>query len=72
MVGPISITPDRLNLPGVDFTQPYFIGKAGILLPLRPSSPLSRIQLFLGWAEVSSLLFLISVLLVVGSLVWLA
>ena len=37
LVGPISITADRLNLPGVDFTQPYFIGKEGILLPLKPA-----------------------------------
>ena len=50
LVGPISITPDRLNLPGVDFTQPYFIGKEGILLPLKPSTLLNRLQVFLGWA----------------------
>ena len=72
LVGPISVTPDRLNLPGVDFTQPYFIGKEGILLPLKPSTLLNRLQVFLGWAVLSSVLVLISVLLVVGSLIWLA
>ena len=72
LVGPISVTPDRLNLPGVDFTQPYFIGKEGILLPLKPSTLLNRLQVFLGWAVLSSVFVLITVLLVVGSLIWLA
>ena len=72
LVGPISITADRLNLPGVDFTQPYFIGKEGILLQLKPASLLSRLQVFLGWAVLSSILILTTVLLVVGSLIWLA
>ena len=72
LVGPISVTPDRLNLPGVDFTQPFFIGKEGILLPLKPSTLLNRLQVFLGWAVLSSVLVLITVLLVVGSLIWLA
>ena len=72
LVGPISVTPNRLNLPGVDFTQPYFIGKEGILLPLKPSTLLNRLQVFLGWAVLSSVLVLITVLLVVGSLIWLA
>jgi polar amino acid transport system substrate-binding protein len=72
LVGPISVTPDRLNLPGVDFTQPYFIGKEGIVLPLKPSTLLNRLQVFLGWAVLSSVLVLITVLLVVGSLIWLA
>ena len=72
LVGPISITPERLNLPGVDFTQPYFIGKEGILLPLKPTTLLNRLQVFLGWAVLSSVLVLITVLLVVGSLIWLA
>jgi polar amino acid transport system substrate-binding protein len=71
-VGPISVTPDRLNLPGVDFTQPYFIGKEGILLPLKPKTLLNRLQVFLGWAVLSSVLVLITVLMVVGSLIWLA
>ena len=34
LVGPISITSSRLAIPGIDFTQPYFLSKEGILLPL--------------------------------------
>ena len=72
LVGPISITSRRLAMPGIDFTQPYYLGKSGVLLPMRPPSILSRIQVFFGWAVISSVLVLISVLLVVGSLIWLA
>ena len=59
-------------MPGIDFTQPYYLGKSGVLLPMRPPSILSRVQVFFGWAVISSVLVLISVLLVVGSLIWLA
>ena len=72
LVGPISITSRRLAIPGIDFTQPYYLGKSGVLLPMRPPSILSRVQVFFGWAVISSVLVLISVLLVVGSLIWLA
>jgi len=33
-IGPISITPDRLANPKIDFTQPYFHGTEDLLLPL--------------------------------------
>ncbi|AII48851.1 ABC transporter substrate-binding protein [Synechococcus sp. KORDI-52] len=72
LVGPISITSRRLAIPGIDFTQPYYLGKAGVLLPLNPPSILSRVGVFFGWAVMSSVLVLISVLLVVGSLIWMA
>ena len=72
LVGPISITSGRLAMPGVDFTQPYYLGKSGVLIPSSPPSILSRVQVFFGWAVISSVLVLISVLLVVGSLIWLA
>ena len=72
LIGPISITPRRLAMPKVDFTQPYYMGRVGVLLPLEPPSLLSRVQVFFGWAVVSSILVMISVLLVVGSLIWLA
>ena len=72
LVGPISITARRLALPEIDFTQPYFLSKEGVLLPSRAPSIFSRIQVFFGWAVISSVLVLISVLLVVGSLIWLA
>ena len=35
-------------------------------------SILSRVQVFFGWAVISSVQVLISVLLLVGSLIWLA
>ena len=72
LVGPITITSGRLAMPGVDFTQPYYLGKSGVLIPSSPPSILSRVQVFFGWAVISSVLVLISVLLVVGSLIWLA
>jgi polar amino acid transport system substrate-binding protein len=72
LVGPISITSRRLAIAGIDFTQPYFLSKEGILLPLKAPSIFSRVQVFFGWAVISSVLVLISVLLVVGSLIWMA
>lgn len=72
LVGPISITPRRLAMPGVDFTQPYYLGKSGVLLPLDSATVFSRLKVFFGWAVISSILVLISVLMVVGSLIWLA
>ena len=56
LVGPISITSGRLAMPGVDFTQPYYMGKSGVLLPMHPPSILSRVQVFFGWAVISSVL----------------
>lgn len=72
LVGPISITAKRLAIPEVDFTQPYYLGKEGVLLPLHPPSLLSRLRVFFGWTVISSHLLLLFVLLVVGALVWLA
>ena len=72
LVGPISITANRLAIPEVDFTQPYYLGKEGVLLPLHPPSLLSRLKVFFGWTLISSHLLLLLVLLVVGTLVWLA
>jgi len=72
LIGPISITANRLILPGVDFTHPYFIGKEGVVLPLNQSTFLTRFKVFFAWAVLSSILVLIGVLFAVGSLVWLA
>ena len=41
-------------------------------MPLKPKTLLNRLQVFLGWAVLSSVFVLITVLLVVGSLIWLA
>lgn len=72
LVGPISITARRLAMPKLDFTQPYFVGRVGILLPLTPPTLFSRMKVFFGWAVLSSVLVLLGVLFVVGSLIWLA
>ena len=72
LVGPISITPARLARPDVDFTQPYFFAKSGVLLPLKAPPLFRRLQVFFGWAAVSSVLALISVLATVGVLIWCA
>jgi len=72
LVGPISITPGRLAIPDVNFTQPYFFAKAGVLVPKSPPSLFSRVKVFFGQAVMSSVLVLIGVLAIVGTLVWLA
>ena len=71
LVGPISITARRLTRPEIDFTQPYFLSKAGVLVPLKPANLISRIQVLFGWAVLSSVLLLISVLVGVGFVIWL-
>ena len=45
-IGPISITPDRLANPKIDFTQPYFHGQEGLMIPVRPPSLWSRFKPF--------------------------
>ena len=72
LVGPISITPRRLAIPDVNFTQPYFFAKAGVLVPKSPPTLFSRLQVFFGRAVISSVVVLIGVLAAVGTLVWLA
>ena len=71
-IGPISITPDRLSNPKIDFTQPYFHGQEGLMIPVRPPSLWSRFKPFFGWAALSSLGGLMVLLFVVGNLIWLA
>ncbi len=71
-VGPTSITPTRLANPKIDFTQPYFHGYEGLLVPKRPPGILTRLRPFLGWAALSSVGLLLSLLFVFGNLIWLA
>ena len=71
LIGPVSVTASRLARPEVDFTQPYYIDRAGVLLPLQRANLSSRLQVLFGWAVVSSILVLVSVLLVVGTFIWL-
>ena len=73
LVGPISITSRRLAIPGIEFTQPYFLSKGGhscFLSRHHPFSAASRCSS--AGAVISSVLVLVSVLLVVGSLIWMA
>ncbi len=71
-IGPISITPDRLANPKIDFTQPYFHGQEGLMIPMQAPSLWSRFSPFFGWAALSSLGGLMVLLFVVGNLIWLA
>jgi polar amino acid transport system substrate-binding protein len=71
-IGPISITPERLAQANIEFTQPYFFGKVGVLLPLRDAGLWSRIRPFFGMAALSSVGVLLLALFVVGNLIWLA
>ncbi len=71
-IGPISITPDRLANPKVDFTQPYYHGHEGLLLPKKPPGIIARLRPFIGWAALSSVGLLLSILFIFGNLIWLA
>ena len=72
LIGPVSVTASRLARPEVDFTQPYYIDRAGVLLPRQRANLNSRLQVLFGRAVISSILVMFSVLLVVGTFVWLA
>ena len=71
-IGPISITPDRIKDDNVDFTQPYFISRIGILVPEKDPSLWSRLKPFFGVAALSSVGILVGSLFIVGNLIWLA
>ncbi|MCT0219770.1 transporter substrate-binding domain-containing protein [Synechococcus sp. CS-1329] len=71
-IGPISITPDRLMIEGVEFTQPYFISHVGLLVSDSSPGLWRRIRPFFGWAALSSAGVLLICLFTVGNLIWLA
>ena len=71
-VGPISITPDRLANPRIDFTQPFFHGREGLMIPVKSPGLWSRFKPFFGWAALSSVGGLLILLFLVGNLIWLA
>ena len=71
-IGPISISPKRLANPKIDFTHPYYYGYEGLLIPKKPPSLIRRLRPFIGWAALSSVGILISLLFVFGNLIWLA
>ena len=71
-IGPISITPNRLANPKIDFTQAYFHGSEGLLIPQKPPGLIERLRPFIGWAALSSIGVLITLLFIFGNLIWLA
>ena len=71
-IGPISITSTRLANPKIDFTQPYYHGYEGLLIPQKPPGLITRLRPFIGWAALSSVGILISLLFIFGNLIWLA
>ena len=71
-IGPISITPTRLANPKIDFTQPYFHGYEGLLIPQKPPGLITRLRPFIGWAALSSVGLLVTLLFIFGNLIWLA
>ena len=71
-IGPISITPNRLANPKIDFTQPYYHGYEGLLIPQKPPGLITRLRPFIGWAALSSVGILITLLFIFGNLIWLA
>ena len=71
-IGPISITPTRLANPKIDFTQPYYHGYEGLLIPQKAPGLITRLRPFIGWAALSSVGILISLLFIFGNLIWLA
>jgi polar amino acid transport system substrate-binding protein len=72
LIGPISITPERLARENIEFTQPYFIGQFGLLLPALKPSVWNRVAPLFGIAALSSITLLIILLFIVGNLIWLA
>ena len=72
LIGPISITPKRLETMPIEFTQPIFFVQIGLVLPSQKPRLWSRVKPFFGLAALSSLLLLCISLFVVGNLIWLA
>ena len=69
VVGPVSITAERAGR--VDFTQPYFNSSLAILAP--PGGSLfDRFAPFISRTFIAGVVFLIAILLLVGTLIWIA
>ena len=71
-IGQITITPQRMSIENIDFTQPYFFANHTILVHQDPPDLLTRIRPFFAWAVLSTIGLLVGVLFVVGNLIWLA
>jgi polar amino acid transport system substrate-binding protein len=70
LIGPITITAQRLQT--VDFTQPYFSTDIAVLTTADDPSLWSRVQPFFETAVIMSVGILVTLIFVVGNLVWLA
>lgn len=72
LIGNISITPERIRRQNITFTQPYYNGSVGVMIPSRPPNFYHRIAPFFGIAALSSVSILVLLLFIVGNLIWLA
>lgn len=72
LIGSISITPERVSLPNISFSQPYFSGSVGLMVPSEPPSPLTRLAPFFRIAALSSVGGLALLIFIMGNLIWLA
>lgn len=70
LVGPFSITAERLE--NVDFTQPFFVSRIGVVIPSEPPSLWSRIRPLFRVTALSSAAVLLFILFLVGNGIWLA
>ncbi|MCG6136726.1 MAG: transporter substrate-binding domain-containing protein [Nostoc sp. LLA-1] len=70
LIGPITITAQRLQT--VDFTQPYFSTNIAVLTTSDAPSLWSRVKPFFETAVIMSIGILVTLIFVVGNLVWLA
>jgi polar amino acid transport system substrate-binding protein len=72
LIGSISITPERVSLPNIRFSQPYFNGSVGVMVPTEAPSPLSRLAPFFRIAALSSFGGLALLIFIMGNLIWVA
>ena len=72
LIGPISITPKRLETSKIEFTQPTFFVRTGLVLPSQQTTLWNRIKPFFGLAAISAILGFCLLLFIVGNLIWLA
>ena len=70
-IGPIGITPERVAMEGIEFSQPYYYSQIGLLLPARAASLWSRLRPTVHLAALWSLAIFLLALFLVGNLIWL-
>lgn len=70
VVGPVSITSDRLKK--VDFSQPYYYSGLSIMSRLDPPTIWDRIKPLFSTKLLAAVLIFLGILAIVGTLIWLA